>query len=243
MQSKYHGKWHNKIKKVRITMGFSDVLKKSFLENAQVMELNLSSIILVLLVTVLLGCYIFAVYRIVAKNNFYQTEFAVSLAVLAVITAAIIMTIQSSVVISLGMVGALSIVRFRTAIKNPLDLVFLFWSISVGIICGAGLFTVGVVVSLVITVLIFALRLLPVGKRPKLLVINSSDTDSEDAIVEILENEASMYKIKTRNLSANHMDYIIEVRTANEKDMMKQLQSLKGMETVSLLSHDGEVSY
>ena len=224
-------------------MSFKDVLKKSFLESTQTMEINLTSILLVLLVTVLLGIYIFAVYRIVSKNNFYQTEFAVSLAVLAVITAAIILTIQSSVVISLGMVGALSIVRFRTAIKNPFDLVFLFWSISVGIICGAGLFSIGIMVSVVLTILILALRAIPMGQKPKLLVINTSDTDSEEKISEILEDNSKMYKIKTRNIAPGHMDFIIDVRTSAEGELIQALQKLEGVESVSLLSHDGEVTY
>ena len=119
-------------------MGFNDVLKKSFLEGVSVADLSITSVLLNLAVTAALGIYIYFVYRLVSKKEFYSKSFNISQVALAMITAAIILSIQSSVVISLGMVGALSIVRFRTAIKDPMDLIFFFWSISAGIICGAG---------------------------------------------------------------------------------------------------------
>ena len=120
-------------------MGFKDILKKSFLEGANVVDFSIASVALTLVVTAALGLYIYIVYRLISRKSFYSKSFNISLVAMAMITAAIILAIQSSVVISLGMVGALSIVRFRTAVKDPMDLVFLFWSISIGIICGAGL--------------------------------------------------------------------------------------------------------
>ena len=106
------------------------------------MDITTGKIAATLIVTALLALYIFAIYRLVTRKVFYSKNFNISLAVMSLITAAIILAMQSNLVISLGMVGALSIVRFRTAIKDPMDLAFLFWSISVGIICGAGLYEV-----------------------------------------------------------------------------------------------------
>ena len=118
-------------------MGFSDIFKKDFLASYTSDSISTIHIVSVLIITCIIAFYIFMVYRLITKKTFYSKTFNISIASIAVITAAIILAVQSSIVISLGMVGALSIVRFRTAIKEPMDLVFLFWSIAVGICCGA----------------------------------------------------------------------------------------------------------
>lgn len=132
-------------------MSFKDIFKNSFL-NGFTEGLDVKTIIIGLAITTLLACYIFFVYRIVTRKSFYSQNFNLSLISMAIITAAIILTIQSNIVLSLGMVGALSIIRFRTAIKDPLDLVFLYWSISIGIICGAGLSVIAVILFLTICI-------------------------------------------------------------------------------------------
>lgn len=116
-------------------MSVRDVIKNSFLNQINT-DISTTDVLVVLLATAILGVYLFFIYRMVCKKAFYSKSFAISLVVIALVTSIIIITIQSSVVISLGMVGALSIVRFRTAIKDPMDLAFLFWAISIGIICG-----------------------------------------------------------------------------------------------------------
>ena len=130
---------------------FSDIFKKSFLEGFNGGNITTGRVAVTLMVTVLLAAYLFFVYYVHSKKSFYDKSFNVSLALISVITAAIVLAMQSNLVISLGMVGALSIVRFRTAIKEPMDLMFLFWAISIGIICGANLFTIAILASLVIT--------------------------------------------------------------------------------------------
>ena len=115
-------------------MSFKDIFKKSFLEGYAGTEINTTTIVVALAIASALAFYMFLVYRVATRKTFYSKNFNISLAGITVITAGLILTMQSSVVLSLGMVGALSIVRFRTAIKDPMDLMFLFWSISVGII-------------------------------------------------------------------------------------------------------------
>lgn len=115
-------------------MNFQDVFKNSFLEGFTGLDISTSKILATMLVTSILALYIFVMYRLVTRKTFYSKTFNVAIAVISVITAGIILAMQSSLVISLGMVGALSIIRFRTAVKDPLDLIFLFWSISIGII-------------------------------------------------------------------------------------------------------------
>ncbi|MDO4292668.1 MAG: DUF4956 domain-containing protein [Eubacteriales bacterium] len=224
-------------------MNFGDIFKKSFLEGFYSTDLQLPSILLSLMVTCLLACYIFLAYRLLTRKTFYNKSFGVSLAALAIITAAVILTIQSNIVISLGMVGALSIVRFRTAVKEPMDLVFLFWAISVGIICGANLYSLAVVSCLVVTVAIFLLDLVPVTKAPMLLVTNGTDIDGEAGILSVVEKYSRFCRVKSRTVAAGQLDLVIEVRVDEAAALVKEVGALKGMESVSLLSHDGETTY
>lgn len=224
-------------------MGFQDIFRKSFLEGFSGMEMGFWEILIVFLIASCLALYIFLVYRVVTRRTFYSKNFNISLAMLCLITAAIILAIQFSIVISLGMVGALSIVRFRTAIKDPMDLVFLFWSIGVGIICGAGLAEIAVILSVLITVGILVLDRFPMVAVPMLLVVNAEDNDVEEKVVDVVKRYCKYSKIKSRNMTGSRMNMIIEVRTNQEGELMKEVGRLEHISSVSLLSHDGEATY
>lgn len=226
-------------------MSFSDVFKKSFLEGYGGSEaIGTTGILITLFFACLLALYLYFVYRLITRKTFYSKNFNISLVALAIITTAIILTIQSSIVISLGMVGALSIVRFRTAVKEPLDLVFLFWSISLGIICGAGLIKLAILVSLLLTVVILFLDGMPMGKSPMILVVNSAMAKHQSsAIQDIVKKYSKYYKIKSRNISAGSLDMVIEVRPSDEEELLNEISALKNIQSVSLLAHDGEVTY
>ncbi len=222
-------------------MGFRDILKKSFLEGANVMDFSIASVALTIAVTAAIGIYIYIVYRFVSRKAFYSKSFNISLVAMAMITAAIILAIQSSVVISLGMVGALSIVRFRTAVKDPMDLVFLFWSISVGIICGAGLYGMALMLSLCVTIVVFFLDFFPAVNAPMLLVLNAQDDKVEEEMMRIVSRYARYYRVKSRNLTKCGMDMVVELRVKKgEAEMVRAINALQGVESVSLLCHDGE---
>ncbi len=221
---------------------FSDIFKKSFLEGYSTVELSAKQIIVVMFFALLLGVYIYLAYRFLTKKTFYSKSFNISLVLMAVITAAIILTVQSSVVISLGMVGALSIVRFRTAVKDPMDLVFLFWSISVGIICGAGLSEIALILSLVTTVVILILDRIPVIKAPMILIVNAAE-DTDDAILAKIRENTSSYTEKSRVLTDETLELVYELRTKDVPALSKSLSSIEGVSSVSVLSHDGEVSF
>lgn len=141
------------------------------------------------------------------------------------------------------MVGALSIVRFRTAIKDPMDLVFLFWSISIGIICGAGLYEVALVTSVAVTICILVLDLIPVAKVPSMLVVNSTSVNGEDAVLEVVKRYAKAYKVKSRNLSKDRLDLVVELRVKDESGLITEVAGLEGMVSASLIAHDGEVTF
>jgi uncharacterized membrane protein YhiD involved in acid resistance len=224
-------------------MNFQDVFKKTFLEGFTGVDISTSKIAVTLLVTAVFAMYIFVMYRFVTRKTFYSKTFNIAIAVIAVITSGIILAMQSSLVISLGMVGALSIIRFRTAIKDPLDLIFLFWSISIGIICGAGLYEIALLMSILVTIGVLGLDLIPIAKAPMILVVNCTDKSKEESILETVAKYSKVFKIKSRNIAKNNLDMVIEIRTKEDAKLANEVSSLDKIESVSLLSHDGEVTF
>ena len=225
-------------------MTYKDILKKSFLEGFASAEIGVQETIVALVLTTVIGVYIFYCYRLMTRRTFYSKNFNISLIALSVITAAIILTIQSSVVVSLGMVGALSIVRFRTAIKDPMDLVFLFWSISVGIICGAGLAQIAVVLSLTVSLALFIFDKIPVAKAPQILVINAESGKKVNQTIDgIMKKYCSAYTEKSRNITDGKLDLVFELRVQGGIEMVEELSAQKDVYSVSLLKHDGEVTF
>lgn len=224
-------------------MTFKDIFKKSFLEGYASTEITSLTIITALGIACVLALYIFFVYRVVTRKTFYSKSFNITLAGVTVITASLILTMQSSVVLSLGMVGALSIVRFRTAIKDPVDLMFLFWSISVGIICGAGLAQVAVILSVILTLGILFLDRLPVAKAPMILVVNATNLDAEQNVSQVVGKYTRFFSVKSRNMTADTLDLVLELRTEKGSDLVRDIMALEGITSASLLAHDGEVTF
>jgi len=225
-------------------MSFSDIFKKSFLDGYSTVEMSTTQILVVMAFTTLISIYIFYCYRVMTRRTFYSKNFNIALVALAIITAGVILTIQSSVVVSLGMVGALSIVRFRTAIKDPMDLVFLFWSISVGIICGAGLVEIAILMSLVVTLVLFILDKTKVARAPFILVINAAASDEiSEKISSVVDEFCKYSKEKSRTLTSTQLDLVMELRVENGEALTSKLSKIEGVNSVALLSHDGEVTF
>lgn len=223
-------------------MSTYDVLKKLFMEGYASVNMNIGIIVGCILCTLVLAMYVFVVYKWIHKNEFYNKNFNLSLIALAVITAAVILTIQSNIVVSLGMVGALSIVRFRTAIKDPLDLVFLFWSIGIGIICGAGFTAIAVITSIALTVVIYIFSNMHAAKESQLLVINADALDIETPVMEILNEYCEYIHLRAKTMSKKDINMAIEIKVDDQKEMMDKLVELDSITSISLLEHDGEVT-
>ena len=223
-------------------MGIQDILKKSFLAQFD-SSLSTTSIIAALVITAVISIYVFFVYRVVCRKAFYSKAFAISLPVIAMITACIILVIQSNAVISLGMVGALSIVRFRTAVKDPMDLAFLFWAISVGIICGAGLHEVALEGSLLITIVMLGLHFIPHVKPARLLMINGTDPSVQQKLEEILKSNTVSYTIKSRNISKTSIAMIAEIKVHDEIALIDSILAVESVQKANVLTHDGEVTF
>ena len=224
-------------------MSIKDAIKKSVLQEFTDPAVTMGDIAAALGMAAVLTLYIYLIYKLVTRSAFYSRDFNKSLAMLPVITAGILLAMQSSFVISLGSVGALSIVRFRNAVKDPMDLVFLFWSISIGIVCGAKLYALAILLSLVLTVLVFVLDLIPAAKSPMLLVMNGSDASVEAALQPILKQQAKAAHVKSRNLTTAGIDLIVELRPNDPPALVQACAALPGVQSVSLLDHDGQIRY
>ncbi|MDD7049211.1 MAG: DUF4956 domain-containing protein, partial [Lachnospiraceae bacterium] len=163
-------------------MSVKNIIKSEIYEKfAGGSDLKITEVCLILLAALLIGCYIFMIYKMYSRSEFYSKDMNITLAGMTVVVAAIMVAMQSNLIVSLGMVGALSIVRFRTAVKSPLDLLYLFWAISAGIICGVGLYLLAIVLCIVMTFLILLLDKVPVSKAPAVLVVRTSmETDMNE---------------------------------------------------------------
>lgn len=224
-------------------MSVRDVFKNSFLESINMGDVSVQGVLTVLAITCIYAAYIFCVYRMVTRKTFYNKDFNISLAAIAVIVASIIVTIQSSLVVSLGMVGALSIVRFRTAIKDPMDLTFLFWSISTGIICGAGLPGIALAETVVLTLLVLILNALPGNKAPMLLVVNAKDKAKREEIMRIVAARSKSHHVKAQTVEPGKLDLVIELRSNDYDKLVDEIGSIDSVIRCSVLSHDGEVTF
>lgn len=205
-------------------------------------QIDLAEVCICLLLATLVSLYIFCFYRWFARNTFYDRNFNLSLIGMSVLSSAVLLTVQSSIVVSVGMVGALSIVRFRTAVKDPMDLVFLFWSIVSGIICGAGFALIAVLASLVLSLLLLAVIKLPQANPTQLLVINASAKELLDPIGEILNAHCSKVRICSRNITGHGVNLSAEIRTKEEATLIDALLGLEGVQSASLVAHNGAIT-
>ena len=218
-------------------MSFKDIIKTSVLNNLA-SDITFKRIVVVLAVSMILGLYVFLIYRIAVNNEFYSKDFNRTLVLMAVTTAAIVLALQSNLVISLGMVGALSIVRYRTAIKSPIDLFFMFWSISLGIICGAGLYILAAMLCVVLTVGIFLTEKMASPKSPGLIVINCASLDAAEHVTGLVRPLTKLLRIKNKMVYKDNVELILEYKTDDEKALEAALSADDAVKNFSLMCHD-----
>lgn len=223
-------------------MSIKDVIKSSVYESlGGGTNLSAKSIFLLLIIAALVGIYIFMVYKLSSKSAFYSKDLNVTLAGMPIIVTAIMIAMQSNLLVSLGMVGALSIVRFRNAVKNPMDLLYLFWSISTGIIVGVGLYLLSFVLCIVMTILLLVLDLVPNAKAPDLLVLRALAAEVDyGQIEELLKKNCKYHKEKSRCIKSGEAELIIEVKTAKKEELLDALSRIKCLTQINCISHDGE---
>ena len=226
-------------KAISLTTGFSDIFKSSFLENSASFSIVDSAIALALAFAI--GLFIFFIYKKTFTGVMYSASFGISLMAMTLITTFILLAVTSNVVLSLGMVGALSIVRFRTAVKEPLDIAFLFWSISVGIVLGAGMIPLAVIGSLVIGLVLVLFSNHKEHENPYLLVVTCADDSSEQAVGEAIKGASKKYQIKSKTVTAQSVELTIEMRISGETTaFVNQVSALPGVSSAVLVSYNGE---
>ncbi len=222
-------------------MTFQDIFKSGFLEN--VGSVSMLDMTLALVLSFGLGTFIFFVYKKTFSGVMYSSGFGVTLIALTMITTVVILAVTSNVVLSLGMVGALSIVRFRTAVREPLDLVFLFWAIAVGIVLAAGLIPLAVTGSLAIgvTLLVFANR--RPHLNPYIVVISCADHNSEMCVLEYLKREVRRCVVKSKTVRKGAVELNLEIRLKEDHtDFVNVLADMEGVGSAVLVSFNGEYS-
>lgn len=220
-------------------MSFNDVFKSSFLES--VSDFSIPDTVLGLAAALVLGLFIFLVYKKTLTGVMYSDGFALTLVGLALVTTLVIMAVTSNVVLSLGMVGALSIVRFRTAIKEPVEIVFLFWSLAVGIVIGAGMIPLAVIGSAIIGVILLLFGNRKVRDNPYILVISCRSEEAETGLHTALAQSVDYYNVKSKTVTAAGIELTAELRVKDASTaFVNRIQSLPGVDSATLVSYNGD---
>ncbi len=225
-------------------MSITEVISSSLFDRwTEQQEIPMMEMAVSFVVVCLLAFYVLLVYKQISKRGFYSPNFAKTLVGLPIITTAIVFAMQVNVLVSLGMVGALSIVRFRNAVKDPLDLLFLFWSISIGIVCGTSIYTIAVFASLMITVVLFIIDFIPSRCDAHILVLNCEATTVEADLLTAIAPFCKHSVVRTRTRKATSLDLLVELKTKKDADLVEAAAKVAGVQKVSLIAHDGEVRY
>lgn len=202
-------------------------------------SITTTTIIAVLLMVLFLGVYEFFVYRFISHRSFYNKSFNITISVLPFFISTIILCLQSNIIITLGTIGALAIIRFRTAIKDPVDMLYLLWSVYIGIICGCQLYEVGVLTSILVTIVLVLLEHVNFGRRPFVLILHSN-SDIEKDVVESFKNNKISYKFKSRNYTNKGYDYAIEFTIKDIEGLKKELSDNKKVTKYSIIEYDAD---
>ena len=220
-------------------MSFSDIFKSSFLES--VTEFSAIDTLIGMVFALVIGLFIFMIYKKTFSGVMYSTGFGMSLIGLSLVTTLVIMAVTSNVVLSLGMVGALSIVRFRSAIKEPMEIVFLFWALAVGIVIGAGMIPLAVIGSVIIGLILVLFVSKKVQHTPYILIINCMDERAEGNAVGLISQAVDKYIVKSKTVNAAGIELTVEVRVKDAAtNFVNQIQQVAGVTGTTLVAYNGD---
>ena len=218
---------------------YNDIFKSSFLDNVN--SVTLLDMGLALLLSFCLGLFIFFIYKKTYQGVMYSSSFGVTLLALTMITTLVILAVTSNVVLSLGMVGALSIVRFRTAIKEPLDIAFLFWSIADGIVLAAGMIPLAVFGSVIIGLILLIFVNHKSTSNPYIVVLQCEGSDSEERAMDYLEESVKRLVVKSKSARKGAIELNLEVRLKDEStDFINSISEMDGVTNAVLVSYNGD---
>ncbi|UFJ41053.1 DUF4956 domain-containing protein [Brevibacillus humidisoli] len=219
-------------------INFQDIFKKSVLNLESFQTISLLDTLLGLLISFLIGMFIYYVYRVCFRGVVYSHNYNITFVLMTIITALIIMTISTNIVLSLGMVGALSIVRFRTAVKDPMDIVYMFWSISAGIAVGAKIYPIAIIGSLVVGATIWWLSRRRDKTAPYLLILHYEDMAEEEVKRQVRKINAVL---KSKTIRKGVTELTVEMRIRDDNTaFVNEISSIEGVRDVALVSYNGE---
>ena len=214
-----------------------------FLQNTDFFtaDLSVAAIAYTLLFSFALGLFIFFIYRASYQGVMYSKTFNVTLIAIAMITSSIILAISSNIILSLGMVGALSIIRFRTAIKDPIDVAYLFWAVGVGITSGAGLWMLTLMSSIIIGIILFVFSNISDLQDPYLCVVSYQTEEANDLVLKLIEKEAKRYRLKSKVFDGENYELTVEIRSGKKsEDLVNKIGGINHVNSVALLGYDGD---
>lgn len=219
---------------------FSDIVKNSVLESFST-DISITHILLTMGISFLIGLFIYFLYKRVFSGVLYSKSFNISLVGMVLVTSMVIIAINSNLVLSLGMVGALSIVRFRTPIKDPTDLIFLFWAAAAGIVTGAGFYTLSIIGSIIVGIVMFLFIKGSSFETPYLLVVNAQGDEAEKSVNSKLDSLVKRHNVRQKTITADNIEMTIEVRLKNnEPTFVNEISRLSGVKNAVLISYNGD---
>ncbi len=220
-------------------MTFNDILSSDFLAKAA--DFSILDIVVAMGLAFCIGLFIFFVYKKTFAGVMYSASFGVSMLAMTLVTTLIILAITSNVILSLGMVGALSIVRFRTAVKEPLDIAFLFWSISAGIVTGAGLIPLAIIGSVIVGVILLVFVNRKSTDTPYIIVLSLANDEAENSAMEMLKTNAKKNLVKSKTVTKDGIELTVEVRLIDmSAKLVNELLTIDGVNSACLVSYNGE---
>ncbi len=220
-------------------MTFNDIFKSGFLEN--ITEFSVVDTLIGMLFALVIGLFIFVVYKKTFNSVMYSSGFALALVGLSMVTTLVIMAVTSNVVLSLGMVGALSIVRFRAAIKEPMEIVYLFWSIAAGIVIGAGMIPLGVIGSVIIGIILIIFANRKIHENPYILILNCQNEKAEEEALAGAKESLKKLLVKSKTVNESGIELTAEVRLKDAAtSFVNGLHDIEGVDNVTLVSYNGE---
>ena len=220
-------------------MTFNDIFKSSFLES--ITEFSAADTLIAMVAALVIGMFIFVVYKKTFKSVMYSTGFAMTLVGMTMVTTLVILAVTSNVVLSLGMVGALSIVRFRAAIKEPMEIVYLFWAVAAGIVIGAGMLPLAVIGSAIIGVILILFANKKIHDNPYLLILNCQDENAENTALSLMKEAVKKHAVKSKTVNAQGIEFTAEIRMKDgETAFVNRLNEIAGVENATLVSYNGE---
>ena len=220
-------------------MIFNDIFKSSFLEN--ITEFSVTDTLIAMVAALVIGMFIFVVYKKTFNSVMYSTGFAMTLVGMTMVTTLVILAVTSNVVLSLGMVGALSIVRFRAAIKEPMEIVYLFWAVAAGIVIGAGMLPLAVIGSAIIGVILILFANKKIHDNPYLLILNCQDENAENTALSLMKEAVKKHAVKSKTVNAQGIEFTAEIRMKDgETAFVNRLNEIAGVENATLVSYNGE---